>query len=446
MKTLVPPAILAAIALIALPAPAAAAPAPFVPGEVIVRYEDGSTRSVRADVQEDTGTDHAELLSEDSRTLEIEDGESVAETVAELERDPRVAYAVPNYRARAAAFVPDDRGFGGASDWMRLQWNFFGPAGVGAVEAWELAAAAGAPGGRGVVVAVIDSGVAYSSRGRFRRAPDLYPDRFVRGYDFVDGDPYPHDELFHGTHVAGTIAQRTNNGRGVTGLAYGAKIMPLRVLDQYGYGDAGAIVRAIRYATRRRVDVINMSLEFDASIRAKHIPEIVKAVAAAHRRGIVVVAASGNEGSPTVAYPSRTRHVISVGATTEHLCKADFSNGGRGLDVVAPGGGGDAAFNDNPRDLVNCRPSAPAGRDIYQETFTKNIRSFGLRAYSGTSFATPHVAAVAALLIASGRLGPHPTPQAVEQRLKETARDLGPEGYDVRYGSGLVDGAAALAP
>ena len=100
------------------------------------------------------------------------------------------------------------------------------PSSVNAPDAWEYARAAGVPGGRGAVVAVVDSGVAYERRGRFRRATDLYAGRFVKPYDFVDDDRHPNDEESHGTHVAGTIAQKTNNGFGVTGLAYGVEIMP----------------------------------------------------------------------------------------------------------------------------------------------------------------------------------------------------------------------------
>jgi serine protease len=149
-----------------------------------------------------------------SRRLAIEDGESVRETVAELRRDPDVAYAVPNYVARLAAF-PNDPGY-------RLQWNFRGPPtfGIGMPEAWTLARSRGVPGGRGMVVGVLDTGVAYRRFGRrLRRVPDL--NRFVRGYGFVDDDRFPLDLNGHGTHVAGTIAQTSNNRRGRRGSPTG---------------------------------------------------------------------------------------------------------------------------------------------------------------------------------------------------------------------------------
>jgi serine protease len=291
--------------------------------------------------------------------------------------------------------------------------------------------------------------VAYENHRRFRKAPDLHGGRFIRPYDFVDGDRHPNDENGHGTHVTMTIAEATNNGVGLTGLAYGVKVMPLRVLDSEGAGDATAISRAIRYAAKNGADVINMSLEFDTSVTARQIPEIVSAVRFAHHKNVVMVAASGNEADTAVAYPAHTTHVISVGATTQNGCQADYSNSGSGLRLMAPGGGSDAPNADNPLDQQNCHPGIDEP-PIFQQTFARDggVRSFGLRGteYEGTSMASPHVAAAAALLIASKRLGSHPTANAVEQRLEHTARDLGVPGYDTRYGYGLVQPAVALGP
>jgi serine protease len=160
----------------------------------------------------------------------------------------------------------------------------------------------------------------------------------------------------------------------------------------------------------------------------------------AHRKGAVVVAASGNEGETAVAYPARYNSVLSVGSTTEHGCLSDFSNQGRGLDLVAPGGGPDAPLTD-----PGCEPSGKDGRNIAQMTLIGVHKThFGIpRGYQGTSMAVPHVAATAALVIASGVLGADPTPSAVERRLETTARDLGEPGYDTRYGYGLIDAARA---
>jgi serine protease len=411
--------VIAAWLLAAAPASAAE----FVPGEVIVRH---------------TGEPGTEVVS-------VGPGETVRGAVAELEADPDVKYAVPNYKAHASAIWNDPGRSGEPTGWTDLQWNFVGDASINAPDAWDLAAALGAPGGRGAVVAVIDTGAAYRTHGRFKRAPDLRRSTFVRGYDFVDNDRRPFDRFGHGTHVAGTIAQHVNNGIGVTGLAYNAKIMPVRVLDENGEGGAHQIARGIRYAARHDADVVNLSLEFDPSITARQVPGIISAIRFAHRKGAVVVAAAGNESDANVAYPARAKYAISVGATTEHLCQADYSNSGFGLDVVAPGGGNDADNDDNPHDAQYCHPEL-TGRDIYQQTFTRSPRRFGLPGgYQGTSMAAPHVSAIAALVIATGRLGANPRPGRVAAHLRSTARDLGEFGYDSRYGHGLVDAAAALA-
>jgi serine protease len=296
-----------------------------------------------------------------------------------------------------------------------------------------------------VVVAVIDSGVAFENYKRFRRSPDFSARQFVKGWDFIDHDNHADDQESHGTHVAGTIAEATNNGRALTGLAYGVKIMPIRVLDAEGNGDGATIARAIRWAARHGARVINMSVEFESGMRAGDIPEVLSAIRYANHKGAVMVAASGNEGDTRVTYPAAAPQVISVGATTVDGCQADYSNGGKRLDVVAPGGGADAPNTDNPVDLQNCHPEN-RGRAIFQQSFAHGVRRFTLVGFEGTSFATPHVSAIAALIIATKRLGAHPTPAQVKQRIEDTAHDLGPPGYDERYGWGLVDAAAAIAP
>jgi serine protease len=427
--------IIAVLALLALPWTAEAAE--YVPGGVIVGYKDGTTATVQSKVESTTGTDAKQLLPGGSEQLQIEDGQSVKATVEELRADPNVAYAAPNHIARAAQVMPDDPGF-------KRQWNFFEPFGIGMPEAWSLAAARNAPGGRGAVVAVLDSGVAFERYGRFRRAPDLRASTFVRGYDFVDRDRHPNDRYGHGTHVTGTIAQATDNGRGAAGVAFGAKVMPLKVLNDLGEGDSVAIARAIRYAANHKADVINLSLEFDPAVVASEIPEILASIRYAHRRGVVIVAAAGNRFVHRVAYPARAPQVIAVGATTRNGCRTDYSNSGSDLDVVAPGGGVDAE-PEVTEEVPFCKPH-DGGDWIFQQTFRgHSVRRFGLPpGYEGTSMASPHVAGIAALVIASGKLGRNPSPTTVQGHLQSTARDLGTPGFDARYGWGLVDAAAAL--
>ena len=446
MRILRIPLLLAGVAALALAASAPADAAPYRSGEVIVRYAEGTSEAQADAALQRTGTAAGETAGPGAQVLRIRDGQSVRSTIHELNHQPGVTYAVPNYVAHAAGFIPNDPGRGHtAGGWQSVQWNFLAATGINAPDAWANAAALGAPGGRGVTVAVLDTGVAYENRGAFRRSPDFSASTFVPGYDFVDLSSHPDDRNGHGTFIAGVIAESTNNGRGLTGLAYGARVMPVRVLDADGLGDAVSIGRGIRWAVQHGARVVNLSLEFDPSTPRSQIPEVLNAIRYAHARGVVVVAASGNEAERAIAYPARAGGVISVGATTEHMCLADYSNTGSGLALVAPGGGADA---DIPEDPIHCHPGAKPGRDVYQLTLTSgSYRRFGLPSgYQGTSMATPHVSAAAALVIATGIVGRRPSPDAVEKRLESTARDLGPPGYDSRYGYGLLNAAAATQP
>lgn len=257
--------------------------------------------------------------------------------------------------------------------------------------------------GAGVTVAVVDTGV--SARGEDR------PARLLAGYDFYDEDSDPNDEDGHGTHVAGTIAQATNNGLGCAGVAPGASILPVRVLGPDG-GSTWDVARGIRWAADQGAQVINLSLGGGASTAQRD------AVRYAVGKGAVLVAASGNESASRVSWPAAYEEVIAVGAVGADRRRASYSNVGDALDVVAPGG------------------TASAG--ILQET----VQPDGQPTYAfltGTSMATPHVAGVAALLIAAGA-----APSAVPDLLRDTATDLGAAGWDRETGHGLIDPVGAL--
>ena len=368
---------------------------------------------------------------------------------------PASASARPQELLARAAYVPNDSGVAAAAadaGWTNVQWELNGPFGINAPLAWSQASQLGGSGGRGVLIAVLDSGIAYADRGRFRRSPDLARARFVRGYDFVDGDPYPNDEYGHGTFVASTIAATANNAYGTVGVAYRARIMPIRVLDFEGRGYPSTISRAIRYAVHNGADIINLSLELYDGPQLAPTPRSVtasrgvrSALAAARRAGVIVVSAAGNSSDPNVPAKRYDTLAINVGGTTEHGCLGDYSNHGPGLDVVAPGGGADAVVPDDP----NCQPdTAPPGRDISGVSFraASPARFEILPRFRGTSTAAPQVAGVAALVLASGVLGANPTPGEVERHLERTAHDLGPPGHDNYYGAGLVDAAAATLP
>jgi serine protease len=381
-----------------------------------------------------------------TRVVSLPRGAGMEATLTRLRAQKGIAWAVPDYVAHTTGTViPNDPGTARvAGGWRALQWNLDGPFGVRAPEAWANAAAAGAPAGKKVIVAVLDTGVAYANRGRYRRSPDFSPYTFVQGHDFIAHSPYANDHNGHGTFVAGTIAEATNNHYGLTGLAYLARIMPVRVLDAQGEGDASVIAEGVRFAVNHGAKVINLSLEFSSDVSASDIPELIGALHYAYKRGVVVVAAAGNEDSTTIPYPARAAHVIAVGATTEHGCLANYSNYGRGVTLVAPGGGPDASLPGDP----DCHPELPAGRDIYQMTFTgSSPAKFGFPGgYEGTSMATPHVSAAAAMMIAARVLGPKPSPKQIVARLRATARRLGGPGDRWLYGAGLLDAAAATVP
>jgi serine protease len=413
------------------------------PRRIVVRYMPSGTRS-RSLARTASLADPEAALAR-TRTLDVPAHESLSHALVRLRAHSNVEWAVPDYVAHASEVaIPDDVGdTTEAGGWQQLQWNFSGPFSVNAPQAWANVAADHAPGGKGVTVAVLDTGVAYANRGPFRISPDFSRSEFVRGYDFVGRDPYPNDRNGHGTFVAATIGEQTNNTLGVTGLAFGARIMPVRVLDTEGEGEASTIAEGVRFAVDHHAQVINLSLEFSPGVTAGDIPELIDALRYAHRHRVIVIAAAGNEGHTAVAYPARAPDVVSVGATTEHGCLAAYSNDGSGLTLVAPGGGPDADLPGDP----NCEPERP-GRDIFQMTFTGNSpKRFGLPSgYEGTSMATPHVAATAALVIASGVLGHRPTPAQIVARLRATARRLGGGGDERLYGAGLIDAAAATAP
>lgn len=446
---------LLAAGVVAAPAGAATGIGParaFAPGEIVLKLK---------------GTGRAS-------TVELRRGTGVREVVARLRREPAVAYAAPNFIATASApdastppasptfaatpslaAIANDPGRlstppGPPGGWVSLQWNFLpwegagtaalpvSAGGIDAIGAWQNLIAAKRQGARGTVVAVLDTGIAYRNYGsRFRRSPDFGPGQFVPGFDFVDGDRLPLDQNGHGTHVAGTIAEKTDNRIGLVGLAYRAKLMPVRVLDRHGAGEADDIARGIRFAVAHGADVINMSFNFGCG---KQVPGIDEELRKAYERGVVTVASVGNLGSESCVSPPATGpRTIGVGGTTEGGCLGGYSLlPGKGVDVLAPGGGSPVA---------GC-PSV-LSRSIYQVTMRSgNPRRYGEPgSYIGTSMAAAHVSGVAAMVIASGVL-PKASPRGrvnrLTRRLRATARDLGLPTE--RQGAGLIDAAAATDP
>jgi serine protease len=291
---------------------------------------------------------------------------------------------------------------------------------VGMREAWHLAD------GNGVIVAVLDTGVGYEDRGRFHMLPDLKGVTFVEPYDFVGNDRHANDDHGHGSHVAGTIAQVTNNGIGVAGVARNVRIMPLKVLSANGSGSVAGIANAIRYAADHGAKVINMSLggAFPSAV-------LKKAVAYSHKKGVTIVCAAGNESRGRVGYPAAYPGAVAVSATQFDEATTFYSNWGKDVDIAAPGG------NTRVDQNGDGMPDGVLQNTIALGDPTKNDY-FG---YMGTSMASPHVAGVAALVIGEGITDP----VRVEQILKDSARKPNKQTYNPdKYGAGIVDAPAAV--
>ncbi|UTW05606.1 S8 family serine peptidase (plasmid) [Amphritea atlantica] len=299
------------------------------------------------------------------------------------------------------------------------QWHFDR---IQADAAWGLAT------GEGVSVAVLDTGL-------MSGGPDginsVCPDALgaTGGWDIVNDDSSPVDGDGHGTHVSGTIAQATNNGIGVSGLAYNACILPVKVLDDSGSGSFADIAEGIYHAVDQGADVINMSLGISARYGVTNDPVMDPALQYAAQNNVVVVAASGNDGHrKNVSYPAIYPTVIAVGATDARDQVARYSNRGAGLDVVAPGG-------DTSRDDDGDPQNYPDG--VLQET---NIGSgWGYYFFQGTSMASPHVAATAALLLSHGA-----APDDIRSLLQDNTIDIYENGYDSTSGWGLIQAHDAL--
>jgi serine protease len=434
-------------------APAAQATAAQSANRLVVRFKHAIPSAVRTATLREAGVAVANRVA-GADVVRPRAGVSAGDALRRLLRRRPVAWAERSLRA-GAAYVPNDSGVasvaGPPAGWADVQWELNGPFGINAPQAWSQASKLGGSGGRGVTVAILDSGVAYTTRGRYASSPDLASSRFVRGYDLVDNDPYPNDEFGHGTFVASIVGATANNGYGTVGIAYHARIMPVRVLDYEGRGDAATIARGVIYAINHGADVINLSLElFDAPPLAPTPRSVMtsrtvrNALSLARSAGVVVVSAAGNSFDLHVPSSRYDTLAINVGGTTEHGCLGNYSNHGPGMDLVAPGGGADAPLRGDP----NCHPDAAPGRDISGVSFRAGSpqRFEMLPSFRGTSSAAPHVSGVVALVLASGVLGSYPTPGQVERHLERTARDLGAPGHDRYYGAGLIDAAAATRP
>jgi len=373
--------------------------------EIIVKFK-SEVRAVSAQLHRNLRTDvvrHSEAGRFD--VVRVPEGRAVDDVIQEYVASGLVEYAEPNYSV-SATWKPNDQ-------YYSLQWHFDQ---VNAEAAWDMQQG----GSSVIVVAVLDTGVAYENNTPYSLAPDLAGTVFVSGYDFVNDDEHPNDDNGHGTHVTGTIAQTTNNGIGVAGLAFGVSIMPVKVLGADGLGWMDTVAEGVYYAVNNGAHVINLSLGGDSGPQT-----LADALDYAHDQEVVVIASAGNSG-PTGPdqYPAAYPSTIAVGATGYTMARASYSNTGDYLDIVAPGGDGSYY--------------------VWQETFDDgdHLTDFHVWGMQGTSMAAPHVSAAVALLLS---LNAALTPDEIRFILESTAFDLGPNGWDEEYGHGLLDVAAALS-
>lgn len=377
--------------------------APHVPGQLLVSVLPGGEARLRG-----AGVSVIRSIPELGLALvSVPLRSSLPQAASLLEDQGAIEWAEPNYTFEPD-FVPNDPRY--------AQYQAAYLARIKAEAAWDVTT-----GRSSVVVAILDTGVNLLHEDLAHAAwvnPGEIPDNGVdddangfiddiNGWDFAAGDNQLTDDHGHGTHVAGIVAARINNGKGIAGLAGSAKIMPVDVF-MGGIGAYEDLIRAILYATDNGARVINMSLGASSYSRGEEM-----AVNYAVERGAVVVAASGNTGLVQTHYPAAHEAVIAVAATTADDVLASYSTRGSWVDVAAP------------------------GSNIYSLS-----AGGGYRYSSGTSMATPHVSALAALIFS---YNPLLRPPEVRRMIEEGADDLGPIGRDIYYGVGRINAARSLA-
>ena len=383
----------------------------YAEGEIIVKFRKGvDSREASRLLLAQGGEELSVSRRGGFRRISVPEGSSIKQALEFYRNNPDVEYAEPNYIYHAY-MTPND-------PYYTYQWHFpsisMGPA-------WDEST------GSGVLVGIIDTGVAYEDYGSYQQAPDLANTSFVAGYDFVNNDSHANDDQAHGTHVCGTVAQSTNNSLGVAGTAFNCTIMPIKVLDSNGSGYITDIADGIYYAADNGCQVINMSLGGSSGSTT-----LQNAVQYAYNAGVTIVCAAGNAGTSSPQYPAAYSECISVSAVRYDNTITDYSCYGSTIDICAPGG--DVSVDQNGDGY---------GDGVLQQTFASGSpTSFGYYFYEGTSMASPHVAGVAAMVIAAA--GGSMSPAEVRNVLESTATDLGASGWDQYYGYGKVNAYDAV--
>jgi serine protease len=403
----------------------------YVPGRLVVKFDsDLRLRELRALARDIGATGVRRPSWADFTYVQIPPDADPVATAAMMRGQPGVIYAEADPILHPL-WQPNDRLF-------NLQWHLER---IGMPAAWDLNRGASSR----ITVAVIDSGIAYLNQGAFSQAPDLAGTRFVPGYDFIWDDEVPLDTDGHGTHVAGTIAQTTNNDLGLAGIAFNVNIMPLKVLSSAWDEDNGApnppslsiLARAIRFAADHGANVINMSLGADGASSA-----VESAIRYAIGKGIFLAAAAGNSGDEDnveewpASYGRTIDGLMAVGALDYNLARAPYSTHRDYVEIAAPGG--DVGADENDDDY---------GDGVLQQTLDPDFveraifNRFAYMFFQGTSMATPHVSGLAALLMDQGITNP----AAVEAAIKRFAsRKPADGGRNDDIGYGVLDPRAAL--
>jgi len=399
----------------------------YAPEEIVIGYkENANMEEASSRVRNEHALEQLEVgYKGNFEVVKIPKNKTIEELLPKIKEDKDVAYAEYNFIAYTCSEPVNDEFF------QPYQWNFYdygklsksvaSDYGVQATLAWPTTT------GSGVKVAIVDTGVAYENYSKFQKAPDLgnnFDTTNAKNYTGRKPTSHANDDNGHGTHVCGTIAQSTNNTIGCAGIAYNATILPIKVLTSSGAGTYAAIANGIRWAADHGAKIINLSLGGTADAST-----LKDACQYAFNQGVLLVCAAGNDGDGKnePLYPAAYNdYCLAVGATNFNGAKTSYSNYGSYVDIVAPGGD----TNDFNKDGII--------DGIVQQTFTK-LNKFGYYLFTGTSMATPHVAAIAALILEDNNY----TNAQVTQALIETTKNHPTERND-QTGWGLVNAYGAI--
>jgi thermitase len=393
----------------------AALPA-YAPDQVLVKFRGSIPQILKAATLSAYGSRIVARVNRlDVYTIETPEGTTVEEMIAALARNPDVEYAHPNHYFRAT-LTPNDPLFkyqyALSNTGQQIGSVPGSPTGKASADIKAPAAWEETIGSEAVTVAVIDSGVDLTH-------PDLVDKMKNSGRDFINNDFDATDDYFHGTMVAGIIAAGTDNGEGISGVAWNCRILPVKVLDKTGTGTTDKVAQGIIYAADNGASVINLSLGATAGDET-----LRSALRYAYDKGVVIVAAAGNSGGP-VYYPAAyDSYVFAVAATDYNDVRASFSNIGSELDAAAPG--------------VQILSAVPTW------FFGPSSLPYGYA--DGTSLAAPHVSGLAALIKG---LKPGLTPAQVMNIIRYAADDVNASGYagkDEFLGYGRINMEKALVP